>query len=127
MDPQQQSPMQQPSMTPPPMKPLESAEKKSSAGALIGAVIVVIIIIFGGLYFWGAQLEKQGMTQDELPFIPGDQDSQMMVEETATLGLPPTSSSDQVADIESDVESTDLDALNAQIDSDLNNMETSMQ
>jgi len=45
-------------------------EKKSAVGPTIGTVIIVILLIAGGLYFWGAQLNKQETTPGQIPYIP---------------------------------------------------------
>lgn len=91
------------------------ADKKSSFGSIVGAIIVIIVLILGGLYFWGSQLEQQQTAQEELPFILGD-------EQYVDEGLPPTSASDEVSDIEADVAATDLDKLDTALDADLNNV-----
>lgn len=45
------------------------AHKRSGVGPVVGIVIILILLLFGGLYFWGARLNRQ---QEQLPFIPGD-------------------------------------------------------
>jgi hypothetical protein len=45
---------------------------KSGSGPIIGVVIIVIMLVLGGLYFWGASLNREAET---LPFIPGDSTS----------------------------------------------------
>lgn len=49
----------------------EAAQKSGGggAGAIIGVIIIVFMLALGGLYFWGAQLNRQAQP---LPFIPGD-------------------------------------------------------
>lgn len=44
--------------------------KKEGPGPIIGVIVIVILLIFGGLYFWGAQLNEAN-SPDQLPFIPG--------------------------------------------------------
>ncbi len=105
--------------TTPQMPPPIEASKKSGAGSIIGAVIIIIVIIFGGLYFWGAQLEKDQMMQEELPFLLGD-------DTLNTDGIPPVSTSDEVADIEADANATDIAQFEAQLDNDLGNVETQL-
>jgi len=112
---QQQYTTPSPAVTPP---PAAEVPKKSSLGSIVGAVIVIIILIFGGLYFWGAQLEKQQVYEDELPFLLGD--------EEAAAGIPYTSSSDEVSSIEADINATDLDQFEAQVDSDMEAIETQL-
>ena len=45
---------------------------KSGAGPVVGVIIIVIVLILGGLYFWGAQLNRE---EEPLPLIPGDSTS----------------------------------------------------
>ncbi len=53
------------------MLPEHATKKRSSgAGPVVGIFIVVALLIVGGLYFWGAQLNRD--TQQPLPLIPGD-------------------------------------------------------
>ncbi len=98
MDPQQYTPAPQPNTTPVAPPPMMTEKKSSHVGSIIGAVIVIIILIFGGLYFWGAQLEKEQVQSDQLPFIPATQSN----DTAASPG-----ESDQVADIDADVQTSD--------------------
>ena len=119
MDPLNQN--TQPAMNPQPatspVSSIGTSEKKTSVGSIVGIVIIVVILIFGGLYFWGAQLEKEQMMQDELPFILGDDE---------TGELPTTSGSDEVSALEQDIDTTNMDAIEAQLDTDLGNIENQM-
>jgi hypothetical protein len=56
-------------------KLLPEGEKKSAFGPLIGIIVIIVLSGFGALYFWGAYLNKQN-SQQELPFIPGDNSTQ---------------------------------------------------
>ncbi len=38
-------------------------------GPMIGTTIIVILLIVGGLYFWGARLNKE-RSQDQMTYIP---------------------------------------------------------
>lgn len=60
----------------------------SSAGPIIGTVIILAVIVLGGLYFWGQR---------------GDSTEQALDEMSAQ------SQSDEVADIQADLDSTDVD------------------
>ncbi len=45
----------------PPMqvsKPV-SVPEKSTVGPIVGAIIIIFLFAFGGLYFWGAYLNKE--------------------------------------------------------------------
>lgn len=82
-------------------------------GPLIGTLIILILIGLGGLYFY----QMMGGTPEQLPLILSDDERE---------GLPSTSSSDAVADIEADVSMTDLDTIDAQIEMDLQTAESAM-
>lgn len=90
---------------------------KSSAGPVVGAIIVIIILVLGGLYFWGAQLNNK--TVDELPFIQGDEQSSM------NTWLPSDNSSDEAAAIEADLQATNMDAFEQEMNADLSATESS--
>lgn len=45
-------------------------KRRGGAGPLVSAVIIVSLLIFGGLYFWGAELNER--ESEQLPFIPAD-------------------------------------------------------
>ena len=45
------------------------AGHKSGTGPIIGVIVIVVMLVLGGLYFWGAQLNRES---EQLPFIPGD-------------------------------------------------------
>ncbi len=95
-------------------------EKKHSVGSVVGAIIVIIVLIAGGLYLWGMQLEDQQAASDQLPFILGDE---AYVDE----GLPPTSKSDAVADIEADATATDLKQFDAALNTDMKNLDVELK
>ena len=52
---------------------LAAHEKHSGIGPVVGIVIILLLVIFGGLYFWGASMNKK---TEPLPFIPGDNPTQ---------------------------------------------------
>ena len=68
-------------------------------GPLVGIVIIVIILILGGLYFWGQR------TGDG---VISDQDTVVEALETQSL-------SDEIVDIEADLDATDLESLDADL------------
>jgi len=77
---------------------MSAPESTSGTGAIVGAIIVVIILVVGGLYFWGKQLSTDTDTTD--PQLEALQN---------------TSASDEVADIEADISTTELDNLDAEL------------
>lgn len=44
---------------------------KSSVGPIVGTVIILALLVIGGLYFWGASLNRVNPA-DNVPLIPGD-------------------------------------------------------
>jgi len=81
-------------------------------GGLVGAIVIVIILVVGGLYYWGKQVNEnqttvdESMTAEEIVSIPD--------EKTEALGT--QGSSDEVLDIEADLDATDLEGLEAELD-----------
>jgi len=116
MDPQQYTPTPQPNTTPVPQAML-SEKKSSPVGSIIGTVIVIIILIFGGLYFWGAQLEKEQAQNDQLPFIPAEQSNDTASADTSL---------DQVADIEADLQTSDPSMFESDTSADMKSIENQL-
>ncbi len=90
-----------------------SQEEKKSFGQLIGIVIIIAVIIIGGLYFYGKSL-YQNKTQ--MPV-----DNNITAEEILsqpdeiTTALEQQSTSDELVDIETDLNITDFDGLDAEL------------
>lgn len=79
-----------------------SPEKgEGSFGPLVAIIIIVIILILGGLYFWGQRADISE------PIIPAD--------DTIVETLETQSTSDEIVDIDADLEATDLDNLDADL------------
>jgi flagellar basal body-associated protein FliL len=79
----------------------------------LGVLIILLIVILGGLYLWGSLLVKQQgtdvtPTQTETVSIPSA--------DLDILRLNTMSSSDELGAIDADLESTDLESLDADID-----------
>ena len=90
----------------------ESATEKKSFGPIIGIAIIVVIIIFGGLYYWGGKINTQELrdVQESLTAedISGQQDESLE-------SLQVQSTSDEIVDIEADLDLTDLEDLDAEL------------
>lgn len=82
------------------------AEEKKAMGPLVGIIIIVVVIVLGGYYFWTTQLNQEPMTAEEIA----------AEEDTATNALNEQSDSDEVADIEADLDATDLEGLDAELE-----------
>ncbi|MEK7179877.1 MAG: hypothetical protein AAB706_00195 [Patescibacteria group bacterium] len=93
---------------PPQEQPIQEPRTPSSMGALIGIIIVIAIIILGGMYFWGQRV---------------DQKENIIEKDTATQSLQNQGTSDDLAAIETDVNSTQLDNL----DSELGSIDTELE
>jgi len=76
----------------------KAPEKKGSdVGALIGIIIIIIVLVVGGLYFYGSRVSTTGDEQtDELLDV---------------------NSSDELDAIEEDLDNTDLEGLDSELDS----------
>lgn len=111
------SPILSGNQMPPPQEP-----QKASVGPIAGAVIVILLLIAGGLYFWGAQLNKQ---DEALPFIPSNdalpQENTSVTGDTSA-GLPAQSESDDVSAIEADVNAMDMTQFESQNSAEMNNL-----
>ncbi len=69
---------------------MEEQKNSNGIGALVGTIIVILILIVGGFYFYGQRVEKQKQL------------------EASALQA---SSSDEIVDIENDINALDLDSL----------------
>lgn len=67
-----------------------------STGLIIGAIVIIAIIILGGLYFWGQRANDTATNQ-------------------ALDSINQQSTSDEAAAIEADLNATDVDNLNAEL------------
>ena len=89
----------------------DSPQEKSS-GPLVGIVIIVVLFIIGGYYYWTTQVDR-GSTQTQESVISPETAS--IIESLQTQGT-----TDEISDIEDDLNSTDLENLDAELDDILN-------
>lgn len=114
---QQQDIHEMPSATP--------EESRKQVGPLIGAAIIIVLMMVGGLYFWGAKLNKEQRTQNPPPLILGDDgaslETNMEVSSSAEVEtvLPPQSNSDEPGAIEQDLAAMNMDGFAAQTEGDV--------
>ncbi|MFI5241298.1 MAG: hypothetical protein ACHQUA_02580 [Microgenomates group bacterium] len=89
-------------------------QNKSSIGSIIGTIIIIALIILGGLYFWGKRIEeakiKQDLVSDEAATTQMAQN-----ENNEAASIKSVSSSDDLNSIEADLNSTNLDNLDAEM------------
>ena len=80
---------------------------QETKGPLVGIVIIIILLIIGGVYLWQSRTAPETIPQTSTS-------TDQVVEQ---LGQQSTST--DLADIEADVNATDLDSLDAEFDSSL--------
>jgi hypothetical protein len=97
----------------------ESHEGKKQMGPLMGIVIIIAILVFGGLYFWGARINNIETEEENIPLILGDDGSSLLPVDSNAEDTP--------ENIEADFDTTDLDALEAQLGEDLSAIEFELQ
>lgn len=95
---------------------VESTQKDSSVGPLIGSIIIIIIIISGGLYFLSSLVSIK-KTEIQTKQETEQQNETIIIEETAKQ-----SSSDSVADIETDLKATNINTVDPKVDELLNEL-----
>lgn len=83
-----------------PNQPLGAA-KEGRTGPTIGIIIVVIVLILVGLYFWGGKL-RNGETLDSV-----------------TSALQEQSASDELGEIETDLDATMIEELDSDLEAAL--------
>ena len=81
-------------------------EQEQSTGPLIGIIIIVLILVLGGIYYAGRTTpEDTGASAEEI-----------LSEEDPTLeSLTEQSTSDEVADIEEDLDLSEFDSLDEEL------------
>ena len=90
----------------------QSEAQKKSIGPMIGIAIIVVIIIFGGLYYWGSQINTQEIKDKQESLTAEQIESQ---EDLSVKQLETQSTSDEIADIEIDINATDLENLDKEL------------
>jgi len=92
----------------------DNASEQSSSGPLAGIAIIIIVLIAGGIYFWSITVDKNGKV-DQLPTIQSGGETDAIVNQLNTQGT-----SDEVTDIEADLNTTDLENLDSELNDLLN-------
>lgn len=93
-------------------QPQESVTDKKSVGPIIGIAIIVVIIIFGGLYYWGGKINNQELREAQESITA----QEILSEQDKSLeSLQVQSTSDEIADIETDLDLTDLENLDKEL------------
>ena len=88
----------------------DSRENSNGKGPLIGSIIVILILIAGLAYLW-----QNFPGRSEVPADMSAEDIEALPDEAAK-SLEYQSSSDEISAIEADLNNTDLDNLDAELD-----------
>jgi uncharacterized protein HemX len=92
----------------------QTDDDKKSVGPIVGIAIIVVILIFGGLYYWGSKLDINDETIIDIVDAPTTEE--ILNEQDVTLErLQIQDTSDEIADIEADLDLTDLNDLDAEL------------
>jgi len=90
--------------------------EKKQTGSIIGSIIVIIVIIIGGLYFWGTRSTTPTDVIETPSVNPGEE---VPMQDPIGDALKNTSNSDELGDIEADLNATDINS----VDGDVNSIE----
>lgn len=91
-------------------------DQPSHLGIILGVLIVVLMLILGGLYLWSTSLQEQApvIPEDTLrPSAEENNEPESNNAEADAQTLETVSSSDTIESIEADLQSTNLDTLDA--------------
>lgn len=94
----------------------EMASRGKSSGPLVGVAIIVIVLIVGGFYFWKTKINVPAPT-DQLPTIQSGGEADAVVNQLQTQGT-----SDEINAIEKDLNATDLNTIDSDLGSVLNQL-----
>jgi len=78
--------------------------KEKSVGSIIAIIIIIAVIIIGGLYFWGKTINDLGINTDK-----------ELTSDEMLNSLNTQKTSDELTDIEADLNATDLDELDTEL------------
>ena len=88
-------------------------EQQKSIGPIIGIAIILVIIIFGGLYYWGGQISNQKLREQQENVTAEEILNQ---EDVILERLRIQETSDEIIDIEADLDVTDLNDLDKELE-----------
>lgn len=97
----------------------ESHEKTSYVGIILGVLIVVLMLILAGLYMWSQLLQNQSPAvvpqESARPTAEQNNEPESTNAEADVQVLQTMSTSDEISTIESDLDSTNLDGIDAEL------------
>ncbi|MCX6735739.1 MAG: hypothetical protein NTZ13_01520 [Candidatus Parcubacteria bacterium] len=114
--------MENENITPAPQgSPVIQPKESKPMGALIGAIIIVLLLLVGGVYVWSTRIQPQITAPKDEQLLPDD--NTIALEQSATEPdtmidtLNSQSSSDEVTSIEADLNATDLNSIDKELQS----------
>ena len=93
----------------------------SHVGPILGILVIILVLILTGLFIWGGMLRNEMDATPEEPIIINNEPETPRAEADQQI-LETLSPSDEVTSIEADINSTNLDSF----DSDMNTMDAEM-
>lgn len=96
-----------------------SGDNNKQLGIILGVLIVLLVLILGGLYLWGSSMNTN--LQEPAPEVarPTPEENNEPESPTAAAqvqALDTLSTSNEIEAIEADIESTNLDELDAELE-----------
>ncbi len=95
------------------------AEHTGHLGVILGVLIVILVLILGGLYLWGTTLTTTSAidtVEVERPTAEENDEPESTNAEAQVETFGAVSTSDEIDAIEADIESTNLDELDAELE-----------
>lgn len=86
--------------------PMPESGGKKPFGPTVGIIVIILVLLLGGFYFWWTQFRGTDMTAEEI----------LNQADPALQALEQQDTSDEIAAIEADLEATDLEGLDAELD-----------
>lgn len=88
---------------------------KGHFGGVIGAVIIIAVLLGGLLYFWGKQPADVGVNEAQQATDESQQENVIPTDEK-TKALQEQSDSDAILDIDADLNATDFEGLDSELE-----------
>lgn len=95
-------------------------------GSILGILVVVLVLILGGLYIWGAMIAKNNASAPVGRTIPNNEPETTRANADRQI-MDTTSSSNDLNAIYADLESTNLDTLDNELDQVANEIQSALQ
>lgn len=96
--------------------PEGESDQKIANGPIIVLLVVLLIFIIGGMYWWYTQMQNSApLPVPTRPTAEQNNEPESTTAEAQVETMQAVSSSDEVGAIEADLESTNLDSLDAEL------------